>query len=218
MALISHASKVMVYIIINGRLLSYLQWQISNEQPGFVKGRGTREQIVNIRQMIEKSREFNVPMLMCFIDYSKAFDCVRWECLWRILREIGVPSHLKSLVANLYKDGESCIKINDVISRPFKPEMGVRQGCIRSPLLFNIYGEDIMRRALDNWAGGITIGGNKISNLRYADDTTLFVSSEHELAELVKRVERESKLVGLSINKAKTKVMLIDLLCRFLHY
>lgn len=75
-ALISHACKVMLYVI-NGRLQAYLQHQIPSEQGNFVRGRGTREQIVNIRQMVEKSREFNVPMLMCFINYTKAFDCVR---------------------------------------------------------------------------------------------------------------------------------------------
>ncbi|KAA5653529.1 hypothetical protein F3G64_36185, partial [Pseudomonas aeruginosa] len=76
-ALISHASKVMLYVI-NGRLQSYIQWQIPSEQAGFVKGRGTREQIVNVRQIIEKSREFNMPILLCFIAYTQAFDCVRW--------------------------------------------------------------------------------------------------------------------------------------------
>ncbi|CAK1602554.1 unnamed protein product [Parnassius mnemosyne] len=74
--LISHASKIILYIL-NSTLQSYLQWQIPSEQAGFVKGRGTREQIVNVRQIIEKNREFNTSVFMCFIDYSKAFDCVR---------------------------------------------------------------------------------------------------------------------------------------------
>ncbi|XP_037875941.1 uncharacterized protein LOC101744016 isoform X1 [Bombyx mori] len=186
------------------------QWQIPSEQAGFVKGRGTREQIVNVRQIIEKSREFNMPILLCFIDYTKAFDCVRWDCLWRILREMGVPQHLVSLIASLYRDGVSMVRVNDVISGPFKPEKGVRQGCILSPILFNVYGEYVMRKALEEWEGGISVGGIKISNLRYADDTTLFASSEKELADLFRRVEYESSLVGLSVNKSKTKVMIVD--------
>ena len=149
-------------------------------------------------------------MLLCFIDYSKAFDCVRWDCLWKILREMGVPSHLVSLIASLYTDGESTVRVNDVVSGSFKPQKGVRQGCILSPLLFNIYGEYIMRTALEGWEGGISVGGNKISNLRYADDTTLFASSERELAALFNRIERASEMVGLSINRAKTKVMIVD--------
>lgn len=175
-----------------------------------MKGRGTREQIVNVRQIIEKSREFNTPFLMCFIDYSKAFDCVKWDCLWTILKEMGVPQHLIALIANLYQDGQSVVKVNDIVSGSFKPERGVRQGCILSPILFNIYGEYIMRKALEDWKGGISVGGLKISNLRYADDTTLFASSEKELAELFHKVEHESELVGLTVNKTKTKVMLVD--------
>lgn len=151
-----------------------------------------------------------MPILLCFIDYTKAFDCVRWDCLWRILREMGVPQHLVSLIASLYRDGVSMVRVNDVISGPFKPEKGVRQGCILSPILFNVYGEYVMRKALEEWEGGISVGGIKISNLRYADDTTLFASSEKELADLFRRVEYESSLVGLSVNKSKTKVMIVD--------
>lgn len=187
--------------------MHYLQPQIPNEQAGFIRGRGTRDHIVNVRLMIEKAREFNVPMLMCFIDYSKAFDCVQWDSLWSILREMGVPDHLTKLIQNLYMHGESTVRVNNVVSKSFRPEKGVRQGCILSSLLFNIYGEYIMRKSLENWDGGIVVGGKKISNLRYADDTTLFASSESELVELIRRVERESEQVGLHINKSKTMVV-----------
>lgn len=84
-----------------------------------------------------------------FIDYSKAFDCVRWEVLWTILQEIGVPLHLVNSIANLYDDGESRVRVNNVLSRPFKPEKGVRQGCNLSHVLFNIYVEFIMRKAIE---------------------------------------------------------------------
>lgn len=123
---------------------------------------------------------------------------------------MGVPEHLIALIAALYENGKSMVRVNDVLSAPFKPQKGVRQGCIISPLLFNIYGEYIMRTALEEWDGGISVGGNKISNLRYADDTTLLASSEQEMAELLRRVERASEMVGLSVNKMKTKVMVVD--------
>ena len=208
-SLLSHASKIMLDII-NKRLSAFTDWQIADEQAGFVTGKGTREQIMNVRLLIEKCREFNVPAVFCFIDYAKAFDCVNWSALIRVLLEMGVPHHLAFLIQNLYLEGSSRVKIEDDLSEPFKAERGVRQGCILSPKLFNIYGEYIMRKALENWHGGIAVGGRMINNLRFADDTTLVTSSVPELVELLERVETESVQLGLHINRSKTKVMLID--------
>ena len=84
---------------------------------------------------------------------------------------------------------------------------GVRQGCILSPILFNIYAESKMREALNNWDGGVKIGGHIISNLRYADDTTLLSSTEADLTELLERVKMASEKAGLYLNVAKTKLM-----------
>jgi hypothetical protein len=160
--------------------------------------------------MIGSSNEFNTPVIMCFIDYSKAFDCVNWSCLWRVLTEFGVLQHLIALICSLYTNNCGVVRIDRTLSEPFRFEKGVRQGCILSPLLFNIYGEYIMRQACEDWEGGITIGGVKITNLRYADDTTLFAANEAEMSELINRVEQVSQQIGLSINRAKTKVMVVD--------
>ena len=208
-SLMSHASKILL-AIINKRMESYIDRQIPREQAGFVAGRGTREQILNVRQLIEKSREFNSPILMCFIDYAKAFDCVNWHSMFRIMREMGVPAHLTALVQNLYLDGTARVKMENSLSGSFKNERGVRQGCILSPKLFNLYGEYIIRKSLDGWSGGVKVGGQTISNLRYADDTTLLARSEAELAEAFHRMEIESEVLGLKINKNKTKLMIID--------
>ncbi|XP_071580973.1 uncharacterized protein [Temnothorax nylanderi] len=208
-SLISHASKVLLRII-DRRLQQYLSHQIPPEQAGFVKGRGTRDQIFNIRQLIEKAREFNTPMFLCFIDYKKAFDCVRWKDLWKVLREMGVPDHLVTLISNLKKESAAVIKLENKKSKPFKTHKGVRQGCILSPRLFNIYGEYIMRRALEGKSGGIIINGKNLNNLRYADDTTLIAKNEEELTKMLELVTKESNEVGLHINLEKTKLMVID--------
>ena len=135
LALISHASKVFLHIIHN-RIRYYLDWQISQEQAGFVKGRGTRDQILNIRQLIEKSYEFNTPIILCFIDYSKAFDDVTWSNLWTILKELCVPVHLIALIQTLYSSNQGIVKIDKSTSDPFSFGKGVKQGCILSPILF----------------------------------------------------------------------------------
>ena len=92
-ALISHASKVMLKIL-QGRLQQYVNHELPDVQAGFRKGRGTRDQIANIRWIIEKAREFQKNIYFCFIDYAKALDCVDHNKLWKILQEMGIPDHL----------------------------------------------------------------------------------------------------------------------------
>lgn len=209
LALISHASKVLLHIL-NNRIRNYLDWQIPQEQAGFVKGKGTREQILNVRQLVEKAYEHNTPVIMCFVDYSKAFDCVNWNWLWKVLTEFGVPKHLVYLIKGLYLNNQGKVRVDSVTSDNFHFEQGVRQGCILSPILFNVYGEYIMRRTCEGWKGGVSIGGVKITNLRYADDTTLLAANESEMVALLNRMEAISKDMGLSINRSKTKLMVVD--------
>jgi len=88
--LIPHASKILLRII-EGRLATYIKREISEEQAGFRKGRGTRDQIANIRWSLERAMEYGKTIFMCFIDYSKAFDCIDHSRLWSTLRSMGVP-------------------------------------------------------------------------------------------------------------------------------
>ena len=100
-ALISQASKVMLKIS-QASLQQYVNHEHSNVQPGFRKGRGTRDQIANICLIIKKAREFQKNIYFCFLDYAKAFDCVGHNKLWKILKEVGIPDHLTCLLSNLY--------------------------------------------------------------------------------------------------------------------
>ena len=108
-ALISHASKVMLKIL-QARLQQYMNQEIPDVQAGFRKGRGTRDQIANISWIIEKAREFQKNICFCFIDYVKAFDCVDHNKLWKILKETGIPDHLTCLLRNLYTGQEATVR------------------------------------------------------------------------------------------------------------
>ena len=105
-ALISHTSKVMLKIL-QARLQQYVNHELPDVQAGFQKGRGTRDQIANIRWIIEKAREFQKNIYFCFIDYAQAFDCVDHNKLWKILKEMGIPGHLTRLLRNLYAGQEA---------------------------------------------------------------------------------------------------------------
>ena len=108
-ALISHASKVMLKIL-QARLQQYMNHELPDVQAGFRKGRGIRDQIVNIRWIMEKARKFQKNIYFCLIDYAKAFDCVDHNKLWKILKEMGIPDHLTCLLRNLYAGQEATLR------------------------------------------------------------------------------------------------------------
>ena len=178
-ALISTAGKVMLKIL-QARLQQYMNREIPDVQAGFRKGRGSRDQIANIRWIIEEAKQFQKNMYFCFIDNAKAFDSVDHNKLWKILRDGNTrPPYLppeKSVCRSRSIDRTSH-RTMDL----FKIWKGVRQDCILSPCLFNFYAEYIMQNA---WLGkaqaGIKISRKNINNLRNADDTTLWQKAKRD--------------------------------------
>ena len=127
---------------------------------------------------------------------------------WKILQEMGVPGHLTCLLRNLYAGQEATIRTGHGTTDWFQIGEGVRQGCILSLCLFNLYTQYIMQNAgLDEAQAGIKIPGRNINNLRYADDTALMAESEGELKSLLMKVKEESEKVGLNLNIQKMKIM-----------
>ena len=117
--------------------------------------------------------------------------------LWKILKEMGIPDHLTSLLRNQYVGQETAVRTRYGTTDCFQIGKGLRQGYILSPCLFNLYAEYIMRNAgLEEAQAGIKIAGRNIHNLRYADDTTLMAESEEELKSLLMKVKEESEKVG----------------------
>ena len=114
-ALISHTSKVMLKIL-QARLHQCVNCELPDVQPGFRKGRKTRDQIANIRRIMETAREFEKDIYFCFIDYAKAFDCVDHNKMWTILKEMGIPDHLTCLLRNLYAGQEATVRTDSVLS------------------------------------------------------------------------------------------------------
>ena len=136
--------------ILQVRLQQYMNRELPDVQADFRKGRGTRDQIANIRWIMEKAREFKKNIYFCFIDYAKAFDCVDHNKLWKILKEMGIPDHLTCLLRNLYA-GQEAIELDMEQSDWFQIGKGVHQGCILSHCLFicRVHHEK-------RWAGGST--------------------------------------------------------------
>ena len=133
--------------ILQARVQQYVNCELPDVQAGFIKGRGTRDQIANIRWIMEKARGFQKNIYFCFIDYAKAFDCVGHNKLWKILKEMGIPDHLTCLLRNLYPGQETAVRTGHGTTDWFQIGKGVCQGCILSPWLFNFYAKYIMRNA-----------------------------------------------------------------------
>ena len=136
-------------------------------------------------------------MYFCFIDYAKAFDSVDPKKLWKILKEMGIPDHLTCFLRNLYASQESTVRTGHGTTDWFQIEKGVRQGCVLSPCLFNLYAEYIMRNSgPDDAQARIKIAGRYINNLRYVDDITLMAESKEELKSLLMKVKGKVKMLA----------------------
>ena len=137
-SLISHSSKVMLKILQAG-LQEYVNCEPPDVQAGFRKGRGIRDQIANIPWTIKKARELQKNIYFCFIEYTKDFDCVNHNKMWKILKDMRVPDHLTCLLRNLYAGQEATVRIGHETTDWFQIGKGVCQDCMLSPCLFNLY-------------------------------------------------------------------------------
>ena len=119
--------------ILQARLQQFVNCELPDVQARFRKGSGTRDQISNIRWIIKKARELQKKIYFCFIDYTKAFDCVDHNKLWKILQEMGILDHLACLLRNLYAGQEATVRTGHGTTDWFQIGKEVRQGCILSP-------------------------------------------------------------------------------------
>ena len=205
-SLISHPSKVMLKIILN-RLKPEAESIIAEEQAGFRLGRSTTKQIYNLRILCERYLQHQQDLYHVFIDFKKAFDGVWHEALWATMRLYNININLITVIQKLYEKATSAVCFNNSIGAWFKTSVGVRQGFLLSPTLFNILLERIRTDALEDHAGTVSIGGKTITNLRFADGIDGLAGTETELANLVERLDKTSTAYGMQISAEKTKLM-----------
>ena len=163
--------------------------KIAEEQAGFRAGRSTTEQIFSLRILDEKYLQHQQNLYHVFIDFKKAFDRVWREALWATMREYNINASIIWAIENLYDKAQSAVLFNGSIGEWFRTTVGVWQGCLRSPTLFNIFLERIMCEALDDHEGSVSIGGRLITNFRFADDIVVNAEEEEEAGVLVDRLD-----------------------------
>ena len=202
-SLISHPSKVMLKNILN-RLQPQAEEIIAEEQAGFRAGRSTTEQIFSLRILCEKYLQHQQNLYHVFIDFKKAFDRGWHEALWATMRKYNINASIIRAIENLYDKAQSAVLFNGSTGEWFRTTVGVRQGCLLSPTLFNIFLKRIMCEALDDHEGSVSI---TITNFRFADDTVVNAEEEEEAGVLIDRLDRTTTRYKMEIGPDKTKVM-----------
>ena len=205
-SLISHLSKVMLKVILN-RLKPQAEELIAEEQAGVRAGRSTTEQIFNLRILCEKYLQHQQNLYHVFIDSKKAFDRVWHAALWATMHKYNISANLVHTIEQLYDKATSAVQMNGSIGEWFRTTVGVKQGCLLSPTLFNIFLERIMSDALEEHDGKVSIGGRNITNLRFADDIDALAEEEQELEALVESLDKTCTRYKMEISAEKTKLM-----------
>ena len=200
-SLVNHPSKVMLKIILN-RLQSQAEEIVAEEQAGFRAGRSTTEQIFNLRILCEKYLQHQQNLYHVFIDFKMAFDRVWHEALWTTMRKNNINASIIRAIENLYDKAQSATLFSGSTGEWFRTTVGVRQGYLLSPTLFNIFLERITCEALNDHEGSVSIGigGRLITNFRFADDIVVNAEEEGKAGVLVDRLDRTTTRYKMTNN------------------
>ena len=202
-------NKIVAQILL-GRLSPALEPNLRNEQAGFRRGRSCIDQTNTLRIIIEQCRELQCPLFLLFVDYSQAFDSLVQDEMWKILAAYGVPSKIIELIKQLYTDAKLSVIHRGRLGPNFTTGSGVKQGCILSPLLFNIILDYVLRETRTKNRGIQWNTFERLVDLDYADDLVAMTHTMAELKGFLDDLIRCSAKVGLKINVSKTKIMKIN--------
>ena len=213
-SLMSIAGKVYGKIVIE-RVQKITERCISEEQGAFRKGRGCVDQIFSLRMIVEKMLAKGKKVYAAFMDLEKAYDRVDWKAMWDVLKVYGVGGKLLNGVKAFYRNASACVRIDGEMSDCFAIKGGVRQGCVMSPWLFNLYMDGVIREMK---AGAVNAGVELCTNdgkwlvntILFADDTVLIAKSGNELQRLVNLFDSVCRRRKLKVNVSKSKVMVFE--------
>ena len=205
-SLISHPSKVVLCFILNC-LKSKAEELLSDEQAGFRAGQSTVEQIFNCRVLTEKHLQYQRDLFHNFIYFKKAFNWVWHDGLWHVLRGFSIEKGLIQVIQTIYDLATSAVLLNNQLGEYFQMTIDIKQWCILSPTLFNLFLERIMQETLHNYTTTISIGDKPICNLCFADNINLMTGSNSELQELTNKLVATASAYGMEISTVKSKVM-----------
>ena len=194
--------------VLERKCRTIVEPKIQDTQCGFRPGRGTTGQLFTLRQVFEKAWEFAKPVYTAFIDLEKAYDRVPRDLLWSVLKEYGISGRLLAAIRSLYNDCKSHVRINGSKSDSFGVRVGLRQGCVLSPLLFIIFMDRISRRSTTPEC--VTMGNARVESLLFADDIARLASSSTGLQRALDRFTAECTMAGMQISTKKTEVMVLS--------
>ena len=226
-SLLSIAGKILARLILN-RIIKHLVDKVCPEsQCGFRSGRGTVDMIFSLRQVAEKVREKNQELYMVFVDLTKAFDTVNRDALWQVLRRLGIPENMLSVIISFHEGMKASVVSDGMMSDPFDVTNGTKQGCVMAPVLFALFFSLMLKHAFSDLDTGVKFqfrssGGlfnhqrfkaktllrtEIIRDLLFADDAALVATSFEEARVLLDRFSAACKAFGLTISIRKTEVV-----------
>jgi hypothetical protein len=226
-SLLSIPSKVVAKILYR-RIEAVVESKLNEAQCGFRKGRGCVDQIYNLKECLSMSRQKGKEVYMCFIDLRKAYDSVNRDLLWKAMREYGVSEKIVKILNSLYDNTRAKVRVNGKLSEFLSLKTGVKQGCVLSPLLFNVFLDWVIQKVLRvEGEGGIEIRFStqrkwlnlkdkdlteqmRVNLLMYADDMVVIGSELESVKRFMIQLDKQLISVGMMMNVKKTKMMVVD--------